>query len=90
MISAIISSYRRLHSKQSYKLRRKQFPLAPSYATTFNSCQGMTVDVLGVDISVLVLTHGQLYTALSRVRNCNYITICLKEGLSSTKNVTYN
>ena len=51
-----------------YTLRRQQFPLAPAYATTFNSCQGMTLDTLGVDLTRPVFSHGQLYTALSRVR----------------------
>jgi ATP-dependent DNA helicase PIF1 len=60
-----------------YTLRRKQFPLAPAYTTTFNSCQGMTVDVLGVDLTKPVFTHGQLYTAMSRVRNRKHMKICL-------------
>ena len=47
---------------------RKQFPIAPAYATTFNSCQGLTLDCIGLDLSRPVFTHGQLYTAFSRVR----------------------
>ncbi|PIL35120.1 hypothetical protein GSI_02908 [Ganoderma sinense ZZ0214-1] len=37
-----------LHS--GHTLVRRQFPLAPAYATTFNSCQGLTLDVVGVDL----------------------------------------
>ncbi|KAJ3741081.1 hypothetical protein EV360DRAFT_76757 [Lentinula raphanica] len=40
-----------LHS--GHTLLRQQFPLAPAYATTFNSCQGLTLDVIGVDLSHL-------------------------------------
>lgn len=49
-------------------LFRRQFPLGPAYATTFNSCQGLTLDILGVDLTRPVFSHGQLYTALSRIR----------------------
>ena len=33
--------------------------------TSFNSCQGMTLDRLGIDIIQPVFSRGQLYTALS-------------------------
>ena len=33
--------------------------------TSFNSCQGMTLDRLGIDIIQSVFSRGQLYTALS-------------------------
>src|ERR1700761_8255891 len=35
-------------------LLRRQFPLAPAYATTFNSCQGLTLDIVGSDIPLSV------------------------------------
>jgi hypothetical protein len=72
-----------------YTLRRQQFPLAPAYATTFNSCQGMTLDTLGVDLTRPVFSHGQLYTALSRVRRREHVMIRLQPGQDSTTNVTY-
>jgi hypothetical protein len=72
-----------------YTLRRQQFPLAPAYATTFNSCQGMTLDTLGVDLTRPVFSHGQLYTALSRVRRQEHVMIRLQPGQDSTTNVTY-
>jgi len=37
-----------LHS--GHTLLRRQFPLSPAYATTFNSCQGLTLDRVGVDL----------------------------------------
>jgi hypothetical protein len=32
-----------------HTLLRRQFPLAPAYSTTFNSCQGLTLDIIGVE-----------------------------------------
>jgi hypothetical protein len=41
-----------LHQLPSgHTLLHRQFPLAPAYATTFNSCQGLTLDVVGVDLT---------------------------------------
>ena len=55
--------------RSKHTLCRMQFPLAPAYATTFNSCQGLTLDRVGLDLRVSVFSHGQLYTALSRIRH---------------------
>ncbi|KZT55126.1 hypothetical protein CALCODRAFT_437642, partial [Calocera cornea HHB12733] len=47
---------------------RTQLPLRLAYATTFNSCQGLTLDRTVLDCRTDVFAHGQLYTALTRVR----------------------
>jgi ATP-dependent DNA helicase PIF1 len=73
-----------------YTLRRKQFPLALSYATTFNSCLGLTLDRVGIDVTHPVFSHGQLYTALSRVRQRDHVCIRVCEGESEIVNVTYH
>ncbi|KAG1877063.1 hypothetical protein C8R48DRAFT_591067, partial [Suillus tomentosus] len=52
----------------SWTVNRKQFPLRPAYATTFNSCQGLTLQKAVLDLRTDSFTHGQPYTALSRVR----------------------
>jgi hypothetical protein len=52
-----------------WTIQRLQFPLRLAYATTFNSCQGLTLDRAVIDMRVPVFAHGQLYTALSRVRS---------------------
>ena len=36
-----------------------------AYATTFNSCQGLTLDRLGIELTRSAFSHGQLYTAMS-------------------------
>ena len=61
----------------SWSVNRRQFPLRPAYATTFNSCQGLTLDYAVLDLSQPVFAHGQLYTGISRVRNRSNIAILL-------------
>ena len=73
-----------------HTLLHKQFPLAPAYASTFHSCQGLTLDSVGIDLTRPVFTHGQLYTALSRVRCRNNMMVLLPDGQGTTTNVTYH
>ena len=73
-----------------FTLCRKQFPLAPAYATTFNSCQGLTLDKVGVDVTNPVFSHGQLYTALSRIRKRQDGMLRIRRDASTVENVTYS
>ncbi|KAH8928617.1 hypothetical protein BT69DRAFT_1200595, partial [Atractiella rhizophila] len=50
-----------------FKVLRKQVPLRLACAGTFNSCQGLTCDMIGLDLQGDVFAHGQLYTAISRI-----------------------
>ncbi|VDB87754.1 unnamed protein product [Peniophora sp. CBMAI 1063] len=60
-----------------HTLIRKQFPIDLAYSTTFNSCQGLTLDRVAVDLTTPVFSHGQLYTALSRIcRREHVYTLC--------------
>ncbi|KAJ8592472.1 hypothetical protein M405DRAFT_691750, partial [Rhizopogon salebrosus TDB-379] len=52
----------------SWTVHRFQFPLRPAYATTFSGCQSLTLDKTVLDSRCDVFVHGQLYTALSRIR----------------------
>ena len=73
-----------------HTLCRRQFPLAPAYASTFHSCQGLTLDYVGIDLTQDVFTHGQLYTALSRIRHrSNAIVRFSSLDDLTTANVTY-
>ncbi|TFK58042.1 hypothetical protein BDN72DRAFT_782587 [Pluteus cervinus] len=70
-------------------LLRKQFPLAPAYAGSFNGCQGLTLDIVGLDLRVPAFSHGQLYTAISRIRNRRNGCVLLPDDVERTPNVTY-
>ncbi|EJT96989.1 hypothetical protein DACRYDRAFT_29761, partial [Dacryopinax primogenitus] len=51
----------------SWTVIHNQLPLCLAYATTFNSCQGLTLDRSVLDCCTDVFAHGQLYTALTHV-----------------------
>jgi len=40
-----------------HTLMRRQFSLTAAYATTFNSCQGLTLDRMGADLTKPVFSH---------------------------------
>jgi hypothetical protein len=61
----------------SWTVERRQIPLRLAYATTFNSCQGLTLDRVVLDLTSPVFAHGQLYTSLSRVRHSSNIRLLL-------------
>jgi hypothetical protein len=73
-----------------HTLLRRQFPLAPAYCTTFHSCQGLTYNCIGIDLTRPVFTHGQLYTALSRIRTREHALIRVRPNEELTKNITYH
>lgn len=75
-----------------HTLLRRQLPLAlaPAYATTFNSCQGLTLDLVALDLTRPVFSHGQLYTAGSRVRRRENAIVRLRAEDETTTNITYN
>jgi hypothetical protein len=56
-------------SYSSWTVHRVQYPLQLAYTTTFNGCSGLTLDKSIIDLQTEVFAHGQLYTALSRVRH---------------------
>ena len=72
-----------------FTLCRRQFPLAPAYATTFNSCQGLTLDKVGIDVTNPVFSHGQLYTAMSRIRKREDGMLRTRRGATYVENVTF-
>ncbi|KAJ6469820.1 hypothetical protein C8R45DRAFT_837129 [Mycena sanguinolenta] len=63
-----------------FKVLRKQLPLVLSYAATFNGCQGLTVQRLALDLRRPVFSHGQLYSAMSRVPNQRDVLVLRAEG----------
>ncbi|THH14982.1 hypothetical protein EW146_g5433 [Bondarzewia mesenterica] len=74
----------------SWTVNRRQFPLRIAYATTFNSCLSLTLDHIVVDIRTSIFAHGQLYTALSRVRKQTDVLLLMTDNYNGfTTNVVY-
>lgn len=46
---------------------RTQFPIIPAFASTVHKAQSLTIDSVAIHLDNM-LTHGQLYVAMSRVR----------------------
>jgi hypothetical protein len=62
--------------RSSWMVNRKQLFLQLAYATTFNGCQGLMLARIMLDVRTDSFAHGQLYTALLRVRSRRN-TMCL-------------
>jgi ATP-dependent DNA helicase PIF1 len=65
-----------LHISDMTRVCRRQMPLILAWAGTIHKCQGLTIDCIEADLGSTVFADGQFYTALSRVRTL--------EGLSLT------
>lgn len=77
--------------RSSWTVQQLQYPLRLAYATTYNGCAGLTLDRTVVDAQDEVFAHGQLYTALSRIRQRQDSRILLNEDNidRTTRNVVY-
>nr|XP_025692729.1 ATP-dependent DNA helicase PIF1-like [Arachis hypogaea] len=76
-----------------FKFQRRQFPVSLSFAMTINKSQGQTLSTIDLFLRCPVFCHGQLYVALSRIRNRNGLKILLcDEGLvdpTRTENIVF-
>ncbi|KAK3909974.1 ATP-dependent DNA helicase [Frankliniella fusca] len=76
------------------EMTRRQFPLQVAYAISTHKSQGQTVKKVGVDLRTDCFTHGQLFVALSRVRNPDDLLVLVPsdrvhDGLPYTKNIVF-
>lgn len=74
----------RLPYGASYQLTRMQFPLRLAYAMTYNKCQSQTLVKVLLDITNPPFSHGQLYVALSRVRDSTKIAMYVRDDQLTT------
>ena len=72
-----------------FPFKRRQFPVRPAFAMTVNKGQGCTLDAAGLDASVPVFGHGQLYVAFSRVSDFDKITILIPNGEPTSRNIVF-
>jgi hypothetical protein len=63
------------NSFTGYSILRRQIPLRLAYGCSFNGCQSATAEKVVIDVRTPVFSHGQLYTAMSRVRKQNDLII---------------
>ena len=81
--------------RQGVHFSRVQFPLRLAYSLTINKSQGQTLSRIGLDLRNDIFAHGQLYVALSRIKNRHSI-MCLvppshiAAGVAHAPNVVYS
>ena len=77
-------------SRWSFKLQRRQFPIALSFTMTINKSQGQSMKKVDIYLEKPIFTHGQLYVALSRVKSIQGLKILLPNEDSLDKATTPN
>lgn len=70
-----------------FDFERLQFPVKLTFARTINKSQGQSLEVVGLNLTEPVISHGQLYDGCSRVGNPNKLFILSPNG--KTKNIVY-
>jgi len=61
-----------------HRIERIQFPFRLAFAMTINKAQGQTFEKIGLLLRTPVFSHGQLYVAISRVRNFESLSVLVQ------------
>ncbi|KAI9084394.1 hypothetical protein K1719_033584 [Acacia pycnantha] len=64
-------------TKLPFNMTRRKFPIIISFAMTINKSLGQSMTNVGLYLPSPVFSHGQLYVALSRVKNFNGLKILI-------------
>ncbi|KAL8529978.1 hypothetical protein ACS0TY_007157 [Phlomoides rotata] len=82
-----------LNQTLSVMFKRRQFLIILSFVMTISKSQGQSLSTVGVCLSRLVFTHGQLYIVVSRVKSKkglkNLCLDCNENPSKYTTNVVY-
>lgn len=94
------SNYEYFFNEETEQLEQKevgsfmQFPIAPAYATTIHKAQGQTLSKAHVVLGRGCFANGQLYTALSRVRDFESLSldrpVRVSDALTNPRIVDFN
>ena len=82
-------------AKGAGSMTQWQYPLRMAYACTFHGAQGATLHRCAIDLRRPPFVHGQLYSALARVRGADTLRIlvhpeqCNAQGAALTRNVVW-
>lgn len=76
--------------KLPLNIHRHQFPVRLAFGMSINKSQGQSLHHVGLDLSMPVFSHGQLYVALSRATQLDSIKALLPpDNNAKTSNVVY-
>ncbi len=73
-------------------MRRQQYPLKLAFSITINKSQGQTINTVGIYLDSTLFLHGQLYTAMSRVKNNSSLKFLIDKNIfnENEKNLINN
>ena len=73
-----------------FTLARRQFPIRVAFTVTINKGQGQENQRVGLYLPESVFAHGQLYTAFSRGKRGESVSVCIEDNQEGfTDNIVY-